>query len=178
MYAGTHGQMSFAGDPVFLDGVGRRIPVAGWLWKIAVDRQADTGIAFLCSNDPFDKARRPPCGGGHGDDLCDANGWDVLARDRGVFGTYCCTVSELKEAVPEAGDVDDVEYVLDRMALLDDIADVSDDTGTAGADDDDDGELEDVAEEKVIRRPVTVTAASKERPKPRFNVRPRPVTVV
>lgn len=172
MYAGTHGQMSLAGAPVFLDAAGHRIPVARWLWRTAVDRQANAGIAFVCSNDPFDRTGRPPCGGGGGGaDLCGANGWDALARDRGVFGAYCCTVSQLKEAVPEAGDVDDVEVVLERTAPPEGSADGADDADAAEGDED--GQEEAVVG-AVIRRPGTVTAARRRPPKPRSNVRPRP----
>lgn len=130
MYAGTHGQMVLAGDPVFLDADGHRIPVARWLWKVVVDRQDDAGIAFICSNDPFDRTERPPCGGGghhHDVNQCGVNGWDIVATSHGVLSVYCCTVSQLKETVPEARDVDDAEKMLKGMPSVDDLKDVADD---------------------------------------------------
>ncbi|CAI6360857.1 unnamed protein product [Macrosiphum euphorbiae] len=94
-YAGTHGQAMVNGQPLFLSGDGR-MPVASWLWKAVVDRSTGAGIAFVCSNDPFERAASPPCGDM---DVCVDGHWHAAV----VAGwSFCCTLQQLVETVPGA----------------------------------------------------------------------------
>jgi len=94
-YAGTHGQALVDRKPLLLTDDGR-LPVAAWLWKAAVDPSTGAGIAFVCSNNPFNRAASPPCGD---TDVCADGHWQAAV----VTGwSFCCTMQQLVETVPEA----------------------------------------------------------------------------
>lgn len=95
-YAGTHGQTLVDGQPLFLT-VDGRLPVATWLWKAVVDQSTGAGIAFICSNNPSESLMAsPPCGDL---DICLEGHWG----DAMVAGwSFCCTLQQLVETVPEA----------------------------------------------------------------------------
>jgi len=94
-YAGTHGQALVDGKPLFLTADGR-MPVAAWLWKAVLDRSTGSGIAFVCSNDPFEQPASPLCGDM---DVCVNGHWNAAV----VAGwSFCCTLQQLVETVPGA----------------------------------------------------------------------------
>lgn len=135
-YVGTHGQVLVDGQPLFLT-IDKRIPVTAWLWKAVIDQSTGAGIAFVCSNNLLERKANPPCGDM---EVCMDGHWQTAV----VAGwSYCCTLQQLVETVPEAAAAivggADVE-LLDRLAPSPTTAESE---ATTDDDDDDDEAEED-----------------------------------
>lgn len=80
------------------------LPAPEVTWKVVYDPSANEGAAVVGANNPYLTAPPEPlCGS---TDLCGQLQWlGVDIGDLGAGGTYCCTVQDLRDAVPSAPDL-------------------------------------------------------------------------
>lgn len=93
---GTHGILTLANTPVYLDPRNKGIPVPTEFFKIIYEPQSSLAIALVCSNDPF--LENPPellCK----TDICASNNWSELQDDYKKGFCYCCDPREMSTNV-------------------------------------------------------------------------------
>lgn len=95
---GGFDDLKFARKTITLNKEGIRVPK--WIWKVLIDESTQDMIAFVTLNDPH--LDEPPnsqyllC-----PDVCIKHKWYIENRvDQSQGYTFCCTVSELKKAIP------------------------------------------------------------------------------
>ncbi|XP_050524527.1 uncharacterized protein LOC126896101 isoform X2 [Daktulosphaira vitifoliae] len=113
VYTGTHGQMTINNKPIYLT-TNKRIPVPKWLWKVVIDKNTNESIGIVCTNDPFSDLK-PICGSR---EFCDKTNWKYFGKTKSSGKGYCCTLEELKAAIPEANDIEEKSNGILRGPLL------------------------------------------------------------
>lgn len=105
--------MTINEKPIYLT-PNKRIPVPKWLWKVVIDNDTNESIGFVCTNDPFSDLE-PICGSR---EYCEEINWKYFGKTKSSGKGYCCTLEELKAAIPEASEIDEKSNGILRGPLL------------------------------------------------------------